>query len=333
MSTLVTGSSGFVGLALTEEILRKGNNVVGFDASPPSQEALRVFDELPGEFSHWVGDIRDSSAIEAALASRRCENLVTLAAVTADASRERRQPGMIYEVNVAGVLNAIEAATRYGVSRFVHLSSGSVYGKSGYTDIPLDEVKTAQKPEGLYGMSKQAAEIAALRLQELHEIDLVIGRLGTCFGPWEHDTGFRDTLSAPLQILKLAESGQTAVLPRDSKRDWLYVRDAAAAIVSLLNTPNLPHSIYNVSAGFEFSLSSWCRKLQSRFPGFQWRVDGAPQQCNVNLYGSEDRASMDIRKLLADTQFEPFYDLDAAFGDFISWEEKVGKTQISNETI
>src|SRR5690606_28357158 len=103
----------------------------------------------------------------------QCENLVTMAAITADESRERRQPGLIYEVNVAGTLNAIEIATRYGVRRFVHLSSGSVYGKSGYAGATLHEANTPLHPEGLYGHSKQAAETAVLRLKSLHTIDLV----------------------------------------------------------------------------------------------------------------------------------------------------------------
>lgn len=332
MTTLITGSSGFVGLALTEELLQMGNHVVGFDTMSPSSQALGVFAALPGKFSYCVGDVRDPATIEAALSSHQCENLVTMAAITADESRERRQPGLIYEVNVAGTLNAIEIATRYGVRRFVHLSSGSVYGKSGYAGATLHEANTPLHPEGLYGHSKQAAETAVLRLKSLHTIDLVIGRLGTCFGPWEHDTGVRDTLSAPLQILKLANSGRTAILPRDSVRDWLYVRDAAAGISSLIKTRQLPHSIYNIAAGFEFPLSSWCRKLQAHMPGFQWQVSkktGEP--CNVHLYGSRDRASMDIGRLLADTRFKPLYDLDSAFDDFISWKEMVENKRTLNE--
>ena len=332
MTTLITGSSGFVGLALTEELLRTGNHVVGFDTMSPSREVLDVFAALPGKFSLCAGDVRDPATLEAALCSHRCENLVILAAVTADESRERQQPALIYEVNVAGALNSIQIAARHGVSRFVHVSSGSVYGKSGYTGTPLNETDTPLLPEGLYGHSKQAAETAILRLQSLYAIDLVIGRLGTCFGPWEHDTGFRDTLSAPLQILELARRRQIAVLPRDSVRDWLYVRDAAAGIVSLIKTPQLPHDIYNIAAGFEFSLSSWCRKLQAQMPNFQWRVAEPGEPCNVRLYGTQDRSSMDIGRLLADTQFEPSYDLDTAFDDFISWNQTIENLRISNES-
>ncbi|WNK19777.1 NAD(P)-dependent oxidoreductase [Halomonas piscis] len=321
MPTLITGNSGFVGLALTEKLLELGSDVVGFDTKPPSPEALRIFEKLPGTFTHNIGDIRDPLSIEATLASHPCDVLVTLAAVTADESRERQQPGFIYEVNVAGALHAIEAATRHGISRFIHMSSGSVYGKSGYEDAALDEFNTVCRPEGLYGMSKHAAEIAVTRLQELHEIDLVIGRLGTCFGPWEHDTGFRDTLSAPFQILKIAQNGQTAILPRDSKRDWLYIRDAASAITSLIQSRQLPHRIYNVASGFEFSLFSWCQKLQSYFPNFQWYVDDSDRRYNVNLYGDKDRASMEITKLLSTTKFKPLYDLDTAFEDFMSWQK------------
>lgn len=288
------------------------------------------FEALPGKFSHWTGDIRDRAAIDAAMASQPCDELVTLAAITADASRELLHPGMIFEVNVAGALNAIESAARHGISRFVHLSSGSVYGKSSYDNAPLDEINTLPRPEGLYGMSKLAAETATLRLKELLGIDLVIGRLGTCFGPWEHDTGFRDTLSAPLQLLQLAKGRQTAIFSYDSKRDWLYVRDAAAAIISLVKTRQLRHDIYNLASGFEFTLSSWCRKLQKCYPDFQWCVDPAADKGNVNLYSNQDRASMNIRRLLSETAFSPVYDLEAAFDDFMEWNKKTFDKQISD---
>jgi len=325
MCTFITGSSGFVGLALTEALLRRGQHVLGLDASPPPEHALNFFNTLPGTLTYVTGDIRDVSVIDAALGSQHCETLVTLAAITADASRERRQPGLIYEVNVAGALNAIAAGARHGVSRFVHLSSGSVYGKSGYESTRLDEIRTPPQPEGLYGMSKLAAECAISRYRELHEIDLVIGRLGTCFGPWEYDTGFRDTLSAPLQLLKLAQSGQPAVLPYDSTRDWLYIRDAADAITCLINSHQLTHPIYNVAAGFEFSMSSWCRQLQTRYPAFQWRIAAPNEPGNVNLYSTKDRASMNIDKLISDTSFHPQYDMSAAFHDYIDWQTHVGK--------
>lgn len=188
MATLITGASGFVGLALTEHLLAHGKAVVGFDLALPPARAQQVFATLPGRYEAVQGDVRDSAPLINTLRHYGVDRLVALAAITADAQRERTAPQSIFDVNVGGVSSAVSAAAACGVKRVVLGSSGSVYGASGMAPAPLDEVLTPLQPEGLYGISKMAAELAAVRLAELHGIDLVVGRLGTCFGPWEAAT-------------------------------------------------------------------------------------------------------------------------------------------------
>lgn len=319
MKTLITGCSGFVGLALAEHLLAAGEDVLGFDLSPVPPVALAMFSELPGRFVALQGDVRDAAQLRQAMQSHRPQRVVSLAAITADAQRERLAPQAIFEVNVGGVLAAISAAADCGVSKLVHISSGSVYGATGREPAMLDESTSALAPEGLYGMSKRAAEEAARRLAQLRGLALVIGRLGTCFGPWEADSGLRDTLSAPLQLLHAARRSEAAVLPRDSRRDWLYVRDAAQAIACLLAQASYRYPIYNLAAGFEWRLGQWCELLQARNPNFQWRLAEPGEAASIDLYADYDRASMNIQRLRDDTGFVPRFGLVAADQDFHHW--------------
>ncbi|MGF6506323.1 NAD-dependent epimerase/dehydratase family protein [Paraburkholderia sp. 32] len=320
MTTFVTGSSGFVGLALTERLLAEGETVIGFDCSAPRDAALRAFAALPGRFVALTGDTRDIRALTDAMRTHGPSRLVTLAAITADAARERAMPQTIFDVNVGGALAALAAAAAVGVERMVHGSSGSVYGASGRQNThQLSEDLTPLLPEALYGISKRTAEEAVLRLARLHGLSLTIGRIGTCFGPWEADSGVRDTLSAPLQVLERARRGETVVLPRTHRRDWLYVRDAAAALAALLAQSALAHVAYNVAAGFEWSVADWCDRLAARYSGFDWRIAREGDVPNIDYYADYDRASMDITRLLNDTPFVPQYDLAAAEADFDRW--------------
>ncbi|WP_233837114.1 NAD-dependent epimerase/dehydratase family protein [Paraburkholderia sp. ZP32-5] len=321
MTVFITGSSGFVGLALTEHLLARGDTVIGFDRHPPRESACRAFAALPGRFVPLTGDVRDADALEAAMRAHRPSRLVTLAAITADAQRERAMPQTIFEVNVGGVLAALHAASRSGgIGRVVHISSGSVYGESGRDHARrLVEEITPLAPEGLYGISKRAAEDAARRIAGLYGLPLTIGRLGTCFGPWEADSGVRDTLSAPLQVLECTRRGDTAILPRAHRRDWLYVRDAAAAIVALLDTPALAHDLYNLAAGFAWSVVDWCERLAARDPRIAWRIASPDDTPNIDYYAPYDRAPMDIARLVADTPFVPHFDLAHAEADFHRW--------------
>ena len=319
MATLITGASGFVGLALTEHLLTKGQQVVGFDLALPPKRAQQLFSSLPGRYEAVQGDVRDSQPLTQTLQRCGVDVLVALAAITADAERERLAPQSIFDVNVGGVLSAVSAAAVCGVKRVLLGSSGSVYGTTGIGPARLDEVNSQLRPEGLYGISKMAAELAALRLTELHGLHVVVGRLGTCFGPWEAATGVRDTLSAPLQVLQLAREGHAAVLPREGRRDWLYVRDAAAALAALLAATSLQARVYNLASGFEWTVAQWCAEVEKWYPDFMWHLARPGEASNVTYYANYDRASLSIDRLLADTSFTPRYDLAAAAADFRMW--------------
>ncbi|MFG1465418.1 NAD(P)-dependent oxidoreductase [Xanthobacter sp. DSM 24535] len=332
MAIFVTGSSGFIGLAVCEALLARGERVVGYDLASPPPMAGALFARLPGRFEWIAGDVRSEDGLHNALSASGADRLLILAAVTADADRERSAPRTIIDVNVGGVASVLAAAAACGVKRSVYLGSGSAYGASGRADTPLNEGTTPLQPEGLYGISKQAGEAVALRLGTLYGLDLVVGRLGTCFGPWEYATSARDTPSAPLQVLQLAAQEQTIVLPRPHVRDWLYGRDAAAAILSLLDAPRLPHPVYNLSAGFLWSLADFCRALAQRNPALKWRFAEPPDGGNVNLYMPYDRAPMANARLRAETGFAPKYDLPAALDDYLAWWATDGGQWLRSET-
>ena len=111
MKPLITGCSGFVGLALAEHLLAAGEDVLGFDLSPVPPVALAMFSAQPGRFVGLQGDVRDAAQLRQAMQMHRPQRVVSLAAITADAQRERLAPQAIFEVNVGGVLAAISAAT------------------------------------------------------------------------------------------------------------------------------------------------------------------------------------------------------------------------------
>jgi len=139
-------------------------------------------------------------------------------------------------------------------------------------------------------------------------------------------------------------AGAIAVLPRPSRRDWLYVRDAAAALAALLDTPSLPSSVYNLSTGFIWSMQDWCAAVQARHPAFQWKMAtdaGADARAKpsvnantatptIDLFASYDRAPLNIDRLLTDTDFVPRYDLTAAASDFLDWHARAGTPDIDH---
>ena len=311
MTTLVTGSSGFVGSALCAALLARGDEVIGVDRRPP---------DIPqgSGFRFAATDVTQPGAIEAAFDLAPIDRVVIGAAITADRAREARDPATIVAVNVGAVAETLRCAAARGVGRVVHLSSAGVYGDNGCTVPVLDEDATPPAPASLYAITKLAGERTALRLGDVFGLDVVAGRLGTCFGPFEHDTGARDTLSPPWQVLQHARAGVPVSLPRAGRKDWLYSRDAVAAIIALLDAPRpLPRRLYNLGAGFEWSMAEWCEAIGRLHPGFTWSIG---PDANVDFYGDLDRSSLSNANLLRDTGFVPRFDLNRALADYLEAE-------------
>src|SRR4051812_27188396 len=131
---LVTGGAGFVGLNVVEQLISRGDSVAIYDLNSP-----------PGEFpssqnlKFFEGDTTDRAALEKLFGKLGVDRVIHLAAITAGPGRDAREPGRIAEVNVLGTLNVLQAARAAGVRRFVHASTGAVFGAAGVAAELLDE--------------------------------------------------------------------------------------------------------------------------------------------------------------------------------------------------
>ena len=323
MTVLISGGTGFVGLNLAEALLRRGDGVVLFALDAPPDAALRRLAMLPGTLAFEQGDVLDTAAFAACLTRRRVDRLFPFAAITSGPGREADAPETVIQVNLLGMVSQLRAARDAGVRRVVVPSSGAVYGESAYGAAPLTEDGTPPVPITLYGVTKYAAERAALRLAALWALDLVVARLGAVFGPWERDTGLRDTLSPFWQLADAARSGQSAVLPESlPPYDWLYARDAAAGLLHLLDLPDPPHRVFNLASGqtWDGALLDWCRELAALHPGFTWRRSADPAQCTIRLADTRPRATLSLARLAA-TGWRPAYTQDIALADYRTWSE------------
>ena len=307
---LLTGGSGFVGLNVAEQLLARGEEVLIFDLrAPPPFFSKAVFVQ---------GDVADPAFLKSIFQKYRIDRVIHMSAITAGPERDAREPRRIAEVNLIGTLNVLQESKDHGVKRFVHASTGALYGAVGIgVAEPLDEERHRPVPESMYGITKYAAERSALRLSALWNLDVRIGRLAQVFGRWEHASGLRDRLSMPTGIARIARAGGEAVFPALGPTDYIYGPDVASALIALLDAKAPSHRLYHLGTGAAWALPAWCELLQKRFPKFRWRE--ASEGANVLPLSPGTRTRFSNRRLVEDLGWAPRYDLATAADDFIAW--------------
>jgi UDP-glucuronate 4-epimerase len=307
MSTLITGASGFVGLHLAELLLASGESVVGLSATPVPPVIAARFAALPGTFTDVTGDVRDGALLAATMAQHRVDRVAHLAAVTAGPAREKTGAAAVIDVNLAGLATTLQAAAEAGVRRFLYASSIAVFGGVS-PDGSLIEEDAPHVPASLYAITKSAGEAIATRLGALHGVDVVIGRLGRVFGPYEYAT--------------MAHAGEAFHFSRPCVKNWNYAPDVAAALQTLLTAPRHAHTVYNLGTPHAWSLAAWCERLAAELPGVRYRVASGVHAApagwrEIDLGGAHDAGLLSWQRFAAEFGPPPAHDMDAALHDYL----------------
>ena len=151
--TLVTGATGFVGSHVARLLAERGDRVRVLVRSSSDLRALEglVVERMPG-------DLRDPASLDRALSG-----VGTVFHVAADYRLWARDPQEIYESNVTGTRNLLEAAGLAGVTRFVYTSTVATVAVPRPT-LPSEAIEaTLDEMIGHYKRSKWLAEQEAFR--------------------------------------------------------------------------------------------------------------------------------------------------------------------------
>ena len=316
MTVLVVGASGFIGLALMEHLLARGDAVVAADLEALPPRALREFPSLPGQLLAIERlDVTDAEAYGRLVQRHRPRAIVHLAAVTPLGRVPPRLARRTAEVNILGPLNAVAAAAELPGCFLVASSSGSVFGGAGF-DAPVLDATIRPDPRSAYGIAKFAGERMSLLAAQEAGVDLAVVRLSSAFGRWERATAARPVASPMLRLTESALAGRGAVVADDGPRDFIYAADVAAGLASLVDTAKAAAQPLHLAPGLMWSLADWCAGLARRIPGFAWKLDPADPQGEVAANG---RAPMETEALAQLTGFRAAFDMERAMADDLAW--------------
>lgn len=316
MRLLITGGSGFVGLALARAALDDGWRV-GLFADRPPPPALRHL--AGGEaLDLQVGDVRRPADVAAAISAFAPTHVVHGAALTPAPDREAEVGADLMAVNVAGTAAVVHAAAKAKAARVVVLSSNGVYGVEDPAEGPLDEARPSEALD-LYGISKAVAERVAGRMAALSGIEVVVTRLGSLFGPFEYESGVRPVMSPQLQMMRAAYEGRPAILGWPMRYDWIYVRDATRGILTALTAPGIAGGTFNIGSGTRTDLLAWGALLARHFPNWTCSLAGEGAVPNIAYRMNHERPSLAVARFAAATGYRAAFDQAAAAEDFVAW--------------
>jgi dTDP-glucose 4,6-dehydratase len=285
VKVLVTGGCGFIGSNFIHHLLEcRGRDVsivnldkLTYAANPANLEGV---DQL-GNYAFIKGDIADPDVVR--LAMDGCDAVVNFAAET-HVDRSLLGDASFIETDVKGVFVLLEEARRTGVEKFIQISTDEVYGSIAEGSFDED---SPLKPRNPYAASKAGGDRLAYSYWASYRVPVVITRASNNYGPYQYPEKL-----IPLFVTN-AIDGEPLPLYGDGRnvRDWLYVKDHAAAIDFLLDAGE-PGETYNIAGGNEAENIEITRKvlaLLGRPESLIRFVDDRP--------GHDRRYSLDSKKL------------------------------------
>ncbi|HEY3170159.1 MAG TPA: dTDP-glucose 4,6-dehydratase [Thermoanaerobaculia bacterium] len=307
MKVLVTGGCGFIGSNFIRHLFGSrgdGVFVVNLDKLTYAANPANLADVRRRPNYRFIqGDIADPEVVRVAMDG--CDAVVNFAAET-HVDRSLSGDASFIETDVRGVFVLLEEARRRGgVRKFIQISTDEVYGSipsgSFHEESPLN-------PRNPYSASKAGGDRLAYSYWASYRLPVVITRASNNYGPYQYPEKL-----IPLFVTNAIDD-HPLPLYGDGRnvRDWLYVKDHAAAIDFLLEAGE-PGETYNIAGGNEAENIEITRKVLALLgkPESLIRfVDDRP--------GHDRRYSLDAGKL-ARLGFASATDFDAGLAETVRW--------------
>lgn len=251
---LVTGAAGFIGMHVSESLLKKGHQVIGADVLNDYYDVnlkLERLNKLKDNelFTFIKMDISDKEKLEETFEKYRPTIVINLAA-QAGVRYSIENPDVYIQSNIIGFFNILEACRRFPVDHLLYASSSSVYGSN--KKVPFEETDFVDNPVSLYAATKKSNELMAHTYSHLYNIPATGLRFFTVYGPMGRPDmayfGFVDKYfhNEPIHIYNNGD------FDNDLYRDFTYIDDIVTGISKLLDNPPLktvekaPHTVFNI---------------------------------------------------------------------------------------
>ena len=328
MKILVTGSAGFIGSALTLNLLNRGDVVIGVDNHndyyDPELKESRLSRHLDHvNYNHIRMNIEDSNSVAKLFKNYEFDGVVNLAA-QAGVRYSIDNPKAYINTNIVGFGNILEGCRHNNINHLVYASSSSVYGSN--TRMPFSVHDNVDHPLSLYAASKKANELMAHTYSHLYNLPTTGLRFFTVYGPW----GRPDM--ALFKFTKAILEGEEIQVFNYGKhrRDFTYIDDIVEGIIRVLDKPaqpnlkwkgsepdpgssHAPWRVYNIGNNSPIDLLDYIEAIEETL-GLKAKKNMLPLQP-----GDVPDTFADVEDLIKQFDYKPSFNVKEGVKNFVLW--------------
>ncbi len=306
---LVTGGLGFIGSNFVRLLLGETQyNVINVDKITYAGNPANLVDlETNERYKFYRSDIADFESMKKIFAKEKVDHIVNFAAES-HVDRSIENPRLFLETNILGVQVLLDCTRKFGVKKFLQVSTDEVYGSLSFTDPAFTEDLILQ-PNSPYSASKAAADLLVRAYHHTFGVYTVITRCSNNYGPYQ----FPEKL-IPLMINNALADKQLPVYG-DGKniRDWIYVEDHCRGILAALDRGKTGE-IYNFGGNAEIANLSLVKILLANLDKPERLITFVKDRPGHDL-----RYAMNFAKAKADLNWQPRYNFQAGMKKTVLW--------------
>lgn len=343
MKVLVTGTAGFIGFYLANELAKRGDDVVGldcindyydinlklarlkksgFDTKDILQNKI-IISKIYRNLRFVKVNLEDKDFIHKLFLSEKFDCVVNLAA-QAGVRYSLQNPDAYISSNIVGFANILQECKNIKVKNLVYASSSSVYGLN--ENMPFSTHFKTEHPISIYAATKKSNEMMAHSYSHLFNIPTTGLRFFTVYGPW----GRPDMALFLFVNAALNKKSIDVFNYGKMKRDFTYIDDIIAGVIKCIDNPatsnkfwdpkkpdsassSAPYKIYNIGNNSPVELMDYIKAIEIKL-NCEIKKNFLPLQAGdlVNTYA-------DVSDLVKEFDYKPKVSVNEGVSNFIDW--------------